>query len=62
MLTAGRTQKTDDPVILYTFSLSGMLTSYPVDFGGVVAVMKRRCKGSSPVSRERTGTKDLKGV
>ena len=58
MLTSGRTQKTDDPVILYTFSLSGMLTSYPVDFGRVVAVMERRCEGSSPVSRVRTSTKD----
>lgn len=58
MLTAGRTQKTDDPVIFYTFSLSGMLTSYPVDFGGVVAVMKHRCEGGSPVSGVRASAKD----
>jgi hypothetical protein len=58
MLTAGRTQKTDNPVVLCTLSFSWMLTSYPVDFGRVVSVLKRRRESGSPISRVRASTKD----
>lgn len=58
MLTAGRTQETDDPVILCTLSFSRMLASYPVKFGGIVSVMKRCREGGSPFSRVRARTKD----
>lgn len=58
MLTAGRAQKTDDPVILCTLSLSRMLTSYPVEFGGIVSVMKRCREGGGPFSRVRARAKD----